>query len=123
MKRFLINILQQIFIIRPKGADLALASIYKQIPDDWGAVGYAGGYGGWYDLNCNATDEQVVPHRNTGDWELDFSRLYLRKWTPNEDFVIWTWEWLYKSIFISNLAIEQLEKANAAPEKIAEAKV
>jgi len=107
----------------PQGADVALASIYAQVPGNWDGVGYAGADRGWYDLNSMSSDEQVVPHRTTGDWELDFARLYLRQWLPSESFINNTWNWLYKSIFTSNLAIDQLQKANADPAKIAEAKV
>lgn len=106
-----------------QGADVALASVYAQVPGNWDGVGYAGADRGWYDLNSMSSDEQVVPHRTTGDWELDFARLYLRQWLPSEGFINNTWNWLYKSIFTSNLAIEQLEKAKADPAKIAEARV
>src|SRR5665648_1227841 len=64
------------FYASPEGSDAALASVYAQIPGNWDGVGYAGADRGWYDLNCMSSDEQVVPHRNTGDWELDFARLY-----------------------------------------------
>ncbi len=106
-----------------QGADVALAGVYAQIPGNWDGVGYAGADRGWYDLNSMSSDEQVVPHRTTGDWELDFARLYLRQWIPSESFINNTWNWLYKSVFTANLAIEQLVKANADPAKIAEAKV
>ncbi len=106
-----------------QGADVALASVYAQVPGNWDGVGYAGADRGWYDLNSMSSDEQVVPHRTTGDWELDFARLYLRQWLPSEGFIHNTWNWLYKSIFTANLAIDQLEKAKAEPAKIAEARV
>ncbi len=106
-----------------KGADVALASVYAQVPGNWDGVGYAGADRGWYDLNNMSSDEQVVPHRTTGDWELDFARLYLRQWLPSDGFINNTWNWLYKSVFTANLAIDQLEKANADPAKIAEARV
>lgn len=105
------------------GADVALANVYSQIPGNWGGVGYAGADNGWYDLNSMSTDEQVVPHRNTGDWELTFSQLYLRKWLPSHSQINNTWNWLYKSVFTANLAVDLLEKANADPSKIAEARV
>ena len=70
-----------------------------------------------------SSDDQVVPHRNTGDWQLDFAQLYQHIWLPNHSIVNGTWNWLYKSVFTANLAVEQLTKANAEPAKIAEAKV
>ncbi len=105
------------------GADAALANVYANIPGNWGGVGYAGADRGWYDLNCMSSDEQVVPHRNTGDWELDFARLYLREWLPSDAFISNTWNWLYNSIFQANLAIEQLELADADASKISEARM
>lgn len=111
------------FYASPIGSDAALTSVYAQIPGNWGGVGYAGADRCWYDLNCMSSDEQVVPHRTTGDWELDFARLYLRQWLPSDAFINNTWNWLYKSVYSANLAIAQLEKAQADPSKIAEAKV
>lgn len=113
----------QDFYASEAGADAALASLYAQMAGNWNGVGYAGADRGWYDLNSMSTDEQVVPHRTTGDWELDFARLYLRQWLPSEGFINNTWNWLYRSVFLANLAIDQLESANAEPSKIAEAKV
>jgi hypothetical protein len=106
-----------------QGADVALASVYAQVGGNWDGVGYAGADRGWYDLNCFSSDEQVIPHRTTGDWELDFARLYKHEWLPTDSFINNTWKWLYKSIFNANLAVNQLEKSNAEPSKIAEAKV
>jgi len=105
------------------GADVALANVYSQIPGNWGGVGYAGADNGWYDVNSMSTDEQVVPHRNTGDWELTFAQMYLRQWLPDHSQINNTWNWLYKSVFSANLAVDLLQKANADPTKIAEAKV
>ncbi|MBF4492263.1 RagB/SusD family nutrient uptake outer membrane protein [Flavobacterium sp. JLP] len=107
----------------PEGADIALASVYAQVGGNWNGVGYAGADNGWYDLNCMSADEQVIPHRNTGDWQLDFARVYMHQWLPTDLMVSNTWNWLYKSIFNANLAISQLETAKADASKIAEAKV
>ncbi|RTY91262.1 RagB/SusD family nutrient uptake outer membrane protein [Flavobacterium sp. GSN2] len=106
-----------------QGADVALAGVYAQIGGNWNGVGYAGADNGWYDLNSMSSDEQVIPHRNTGDWQLDFARLYKHDWLPTDLMINNTWNWLYKSIFNANLAVDQLEKANAEASKIAEAKV
>ena len=111
------------FYATSAGTKSALANVYAQIPGNWGGVGYAGADNGWYDLNSMSTDEQVVPHRNTGDWELTFSQLYLRKWLPDHSQINNTWSWLYKSVYGSNLAIESLLTSNAEVSKIAEAKV
>lgn len=111
------------FYSTPEGANAALASVYAQIPGDWGGVGYAGADNGWYDINSMTTDEQVIPHRNTGDWQLDFAYLYQREWQPSLSLFNNAWNWLYKSVFLSNLAIEQLTIAGADQSVIAEAKV
>lgn len=107
----------------PEGSDVALAAVYAQVSGNWDGVGYAGADRGWYDMNSMCADEQVIPHRTTGDWELDFARLYKHEWLPSDTFVNNTWSWLYKSIFNANLAVSQLTGANADPSKIAEAKV
>jgi len=111
------------FYASSEGANAALASVYAQIAGNWDGVGYAGADNGWYDLNSMSADEQVIPHRNTGDWQLDFARLYLREWLPSDLIVTNAWNWLYKSVYLANLAIEQLEAADADPSKIAEVKV
>lgn len=107
----------------PEGSDVALAAVYAQVSGNWNGVGYAGADNGWYDLNSMCADEQVIPHRNTGDWQLDFVRLYKHEWLPTDLIVNYTWNWLYRSIFNANLAVYQLENANADPSKIAEARV
>ncbi len=111
------------FYNSPTGSDVALASVYAQIPGNWNGVGYAGADNGWYDMISMATDEQVIPHRNTGDWQLDFAQLYKHEWLPTHGIIGNAWNWLYKSVFTANLAVEQLTRANAPTAKIAEAKV
>lgn len=111
------------FYASPEGANVALANVYSKIGGNWGGVGYAGADNGWYDLNSMCADEQVIPHRTTGDWQLDFARLYLHEWLPTDLIINNTWNWLYSSVFAANLAIEQLEAAEADESKIAEAKV
>lgn len=107
----------------PQGSDVALAAVYAQVGGNWDGVGYAGADNGWYDLNSMSADEQVIPHRNTGDWQLDFARVYKHQWLPTDLMVNNTWNWLYRSVFNANLAVAQLEGANANPSKIAEARV
>ncbi|PIF32289.1 putative outer membrane starch-binding protein [Flavobacterium sp. 9] len=107
----------------PEGADIALASVYAQIGGNWDGVGYAGADLGWYDLNSMCADEQVIPHRNTGDWGTDFARTYKHDWLPTDTMINNTWNWLYRSVFNANLAVNQLELSGADSSKIAEAKV
>lgn len=104
------------------GADDALANVYSKITGSWGS-NYAGRDNCWYDLNSFSSDEQVIPHRNTGDWQLDFAQLYTRTELPNLGIINNTWNWAYSTIYSANLAIAQLTSAKADPAKIAEAKV
>ncbi|WP_179414779.1 RagB/SusD family nutrient uptake outer membrane protein [Mucilaginibacter sp. E4BP6] len=110
------------FYATPAGQQDALASIYGQITGTWGN-NYAGRDNCWYDLNEFSSDEQVIPHRNTGDWQLDFAQLYTRTAQPSLGITNNTWIWLNQCIHASNLAISQLTASNAAPASIAEAKV
>jgi starch-binding outer membrane protein, SusD/RagB family len=111
------------FYASEEGSNSALAGVYAQIPGNWDGVGYAGADRGYYDINSSSTDEQVIPHRNTGDWETTYAEMYLRQWLPTTSYLSNAWNWLYKSIFLANLAIEQLEGANSDASKIAEAHV
>jgi hypothetical protein len=110
------------FYSTPEGADVALANVYKKITGDWGS-NYAGRDNCWYDLNSFAADDQVIPHRNTGDWQLDFAQLYTHTELVSLGIISNTWNWLYSNINSANAAIAQLQAANADPSKIAEAKV
>ncbi len=110
------------FYSTPQGADVALANVYKKITGDWGS-NYAGRDNCWYDLNSFAADDQVIPHRNTGDWQLDFAQLYTHTELVSLGIISNTWNWLYSNINSANAAIAQLQAAKADPSKIAEAKV
>src|SRR5579872_5176931 len=110
------------FYATPTGVNDALANVYGKITGSWGS-NYAGRDNCWYDLNCFSSDEQVIPHRNTGDWQLDFAQLYTRSELPNLGIINNTWNWAYGAIYSANLAIAQLTTAKADPAKIAEAKV
>lgn len=111
------------FYATEEGWNAALASVYAQVGGNWNGVGYAGADNGWYDLNCMSSDEQVIPHRNTGDWQLDFARLHKHEWLPTDLIVNNTWNWLYRSVYQANLAVKLLEDGNAEASKIAEAHV
>lgn len=110
------------FYSTPAGADDALANVYAKITGSWGS-NYAGRDNCWYDLNSFSADEQVIPHRNTGDWQLDFAQLYTRTELPSLGIIDNTWNWAYSCIYSANLAISELTTAKADPSKIAEAKV
>lgn len=110
------------FYATPAGADDALATVYGKISGTWGS-NYAGRDNCWYDLNSFAADDQVIPHRNTGDWQLDFAQLYSHTELPSLGIISNTWNWLYSSVYSANLAVAQLTAAKADPSKIAEAKV
>jgi len=104
------------------GADDALATVYGSISGTWSS-NYAGRDNCWYDLNEYSSDEQVIPHRNTGDWQLDFAQLYTRTELPSLGIIDNTWKWAYGAIYQANQAIAELTAAKADPSKIAEARV
>jgi hypothetical protein len=113
------------FYSTPEGANAALADIYKEIRGDWGGIGIAGADRGWFDLNETCTDEMMIPTRTDNAWQDNgvWVQMYTHTWTSGQPFMENTWNWLYRAVFKSNLAIELLTKANASPAFIAEAKV
>jgi len=110
------------FLKTPAGANNALATVVGKISGTW-STNYAGRDNCWYDANEFMSDEQVIPHRNTGDWQLDFAQLYTRTESTNLGILDNNWNWLYGSIYAANNAIASLTAANASPSYIAEAKV
>jgi len=106
----------------PSGANVQLANIYKRITGDWGS-NYAGRDNCWYDLNSFTADDQVIPHRNTGDWQLDFAQLYTHTEATNLGIISNTWTWAYQVINSANSTIATLSAAKGNPASIAEAKV
>ncbi|MDB5135394.1 MAG: SusD family protein [Mucilaginibacter sp.] len=110
------------FFATPAGADDALATVVGRITGTWGN-NYAGRDNCWYDLNEFSSDEQVIPHRNTGDWQLDFAQLYTRTESTSLGIISNTWNWAYGGISSANDAVAELTAAKADPSKIAEAKV
>jgi hypothetical protein len=105
------------FYADPKGPDLALASVYGQM------TSFFGSDNGYYDTNNMVTDEQVVPHRTSGDWGPENAQLYTRIWLPTLGQFNTTWNACYNTLYLANLAVDQLTKANAPAAKIAEVKV
>lgn len=113
------------FYATDAGINAALASIYNEVRGDWGGKGIAGADRGWYDLNETSTDEMLIPTRSDGAWDDNgiWRAMYTHTWTGSQEFIGNTWNWLYRSVFKANLAIELLEKANADQSRIAEARV
>ncbi|WP_066832159.1 RagB/SusD family nutrient uptake outer membrane protein [Rufibacter ruber] len=107
------------------GVNAALANIYNEVRGDWNGKGIAGADRGWFDLNESSTDEMMIPRRENGDWDDNgiWRAMYTHTWTGSQEFIGNTWNWLYRSVFKCNLAVELLTKANADPARIAEAKV
>lgn len=105
------------FYADPKGPDIALAAVYARL------TSFYGGDNGYYDTNNMVTDEQVVPHRVSGDWGPENAQLYTRVWLPSLGQFNTTWGACYNTIYPANLAVEQLTKANAPKDRIAEAKI
>ncbi|RNI28956.1 RagB/SusD family nutrient uptake outer membrane protein [Rufibacter latericius] len=113
------------FYATDAGINAALASIYNEVRGDWNGKGIAGADRGWYDLNETSTDEMVVPTRDDGGWNDNgiWRAMYQHTWTGSQEFIGNTWNWLYRSVFKANLAIELLENANADQSRIAEARI
>jgi starch-binding outer membrane protein, SusD/RagB family len=113
------------FYATDAGINAALAGIYNEVRGDWGGKGIAGADRGWYDLNECSTDEMMIPTRNDGAWDDNgiWRAMYTHTWTGSQEFMGNTWNWLYRSVFKANLAIELLENANASQARISEAKV
>lgn len=113
------------FYATPEGINAALAGVYNELRGDWGGKGIAGADRGWFDLNETCSDEMMIPTRSDGAWDDNgiWRQMYLHQWTPAHEFMNNTWNWLYRSVFKANLAIELLTRANADPARIAEAKV
>ena len=113
------------FYATPAGINAALANIYNEMRGDWNGKGYAGGDRGWYDLNETNTDEFMIPTRSDGAWSDNgiWRQMYLHQWTASQEFMNNTWNWLYRAVFKSNLAVDLLTKANADASKISEARV
>jgi starch-binding outer membrane protein, SusD/RagB family len=113
------------FYATPVGINSALADLYGEMRGDWGGKGIAGADRGWYDLNETCTDEMMLPTRSNGAWDDNgiWRQMYLHQWTESQEFIGNTWNWLYRAVTKSNLAVRLLTDANAAPTRIAEAKV
>jgi hypothetical protein len=105
------------FYAASTGPNIAVAAVYAQMPS------YASADNGWYDQNSMSADDQVIPHRNTGDWQLDFAQFYMRENLPSLGITNTVWNFLYKSIYLSNLAIAELQGSNASAASISEVKV
>jgi starch-binding outer membrane protein, SusD/RagB family len=107
------------------GINAALAGIYNEVRGDWNGKGIAGADRGWFDLNETSTDEMMIPTRSDGAWNDNgiWRAMYTHTWTGSQEFIGNTWNWLYRSVFKANLAIELLEKAKADRARIAEARV
>jgi starch-binding outer membrane protein, SusD/RagB family len=113
------------FYATDAGINAALASIYNEVRGDWNGKGIAGADRGWYDLNETSTDEMMIPTRADGAWDDNgiWRAMYTHTWTGSQEFIGNTWNWLYRSVFKANLAVELLENANADESRIAEAKI
>jgi hypothetical protein len=113
------------FYSTPVGINSALADLYGEMRGDWGGKGIAGADRGWYDLNETCTDEMMLPTRDNGAWDDNgiWRQMYLHQWTPSQEFIGNTWNWLYRAVSKSNLAVRLLTDAKADPARIAEAKI
>lgn len=109
----------------PDGIESVVGNLYNEMRGDWNGKGVAGADRGWFDMNETCTDELMLPTRSDGAWDDGglWRDMYQHKWLASQAFMENTWNWLYRVVYKANQAVELLRKANAAPEKIAEARV
>lgn len=88
----------------------AVASLYNHIGSNKDSEGLQGTGRGIYDLNTFTTDEAIMPTRG-GDWYDGgfWQGLYLHQWGVNNDAILNTWEYLYRSIRLCNNSLEYIE--------------
>jgi hypothetical protein len=113
------------FYATPEGVNAALADLYGEVRGDWNGKGIAGADRGWFDLNEVTTDELMLPTRADGAWDDNgvWRQLYRHEFGPAQEMINNTWNWLYRAVFKSNLAVSVLTAAGADPVRISEAKV
>ena len=91
-----------------------VATLYNYFGGYAQSQGLQGTYRGVYDLNTFTSDEAIIPTRG-GDWYDGgfWQGLFLHSWSPGDDALLNTWNYLYKVIVLSNRSLEKLS-ANKA---------
>ncbi len=88
----------------------AVATLYNYIGGSSEGQGLQGTYRGVYDYNTFSTDEAMLPTRG-GDWYDGgfWQNLYLHTWTPTDNSLYNTWNYLYKVIVLCNQSLATID--------------
>lgn len=89
----------------------AVGSLYNYIGGNADSQGLQGTYRGVYDYNTFTTDEAIIPTRG-GDWYDGgfWQALYKHQWTPSDNELYNTWNYLYKVVAKCNQSLEIIEQ-------------
>lgn len=88
----------------------AVLMLYTHVGGYTDSEGIQGTGRGIYDLNTFTTDEAIMPTRG-GDWYDGgfWQGLFLHKWGVNNDAILNTWEYLYRTIILCNRSLKSIE--------------
>lgn len=89
----------------------AVGSLYNYIGGNADSQGLQGTYRGVYDYNTFTTDEAMIPTRG-GDWYDGgfWQALYKHQWTPSDNELYNTWNYLYKVVAKCNQSLEIIDQ-------------
>lgn len=89
----------------------AVATLYNYIGGSSDSQGIIGTCRGVYDYNTFTTDEAMLPTRG-GDWYDGglWQNMYLHTWTPSDQTLNDTWNYLYKVIILCNHSLSVIDK-------------
>lgn len=92
----------------------AVLMLYTHVGGNADSQGIQGTGRGIYDLNTFTTDEAIMPTRG-GDWYDGgfWQGLFLHKWGVNNDAILHTWEYLYRTIILCNRSLSKIEAFEA----------
>lgn len=87
-----------------------VATLYNYIGGSAESQGLQGTYRGVYDYNTFTTDEAMLPTRG-GDWYDGgfWQNLYLHQWTPSDNALANTWNYLYKVVTLCNQSLAAID--------------
>ena len=88
-----------------------VSTLYNYIGGNADSQGLQGTYMGVYDYNTFTTDEAMLPTRG-GDWYDGgfWQNLYTHRWTPNDNALGATWDYLYKVVVLCNKSLAAIDK-------------
>ena len=88
----------------------SVATLYNNIGGYNDSEGIQGTGRGIYDLNTFTTDEAIMPTRGADWYDGGFWQgLYLHDWGTNNNSILATWEYLYKSVMLCNESARRIK--------------